>query len=133
LADYLDKIKEVEAAIIKIMDQYNTEVQESPAEACQQCQRFRKESTRCLLGDSGPNVATVEKGSRGKDKDCLHDLFVADPRTDKKRIEDTKGGLLKDSSPWILKDDDFVQFRNDRQNRLLWIKGDPGKGKTMLL
>ena len=28
---------------------------------------------------------------------------------------------------------DFQQWRNDQQSRLLWIKGDPGKGKTMLL
>ncbi|KAM5347487.1 hypothetical protein ACJ41O_010492 [Fusarium nematophilum] len=47
---------------------------------------------------------------------CLADLRLSDPRDDKTRIEQTKGGLLKDS-----------------YNRLLWIKGDPGKGKTMLL
>jgi hypothetical protein len=35
-------------------------------------------------------------------------LRTTDPRDDKKGIEETKGGLL-------------------------WIKGDPGKGKTMLL
>jgi hypothetical protein len=34
---------------------------------------------------------------------------------------------------WILKNSDFQQWRNDQQSRLLWIKGDPGKGKTMLL
>jgi len=28
---------------------------------------------------------------------------------------------------------DFKQWRNDQQSHLLWIKGDPGKGKTMLL
>jgi hypothetical protein len=26
-----------------------------------------------------------------------------------------------------------LQWRDDPQNRLLWIKADPGKGKTMLL
>ncbi|EXL51561.1 hypothetical protein FOCG_09485 [Fusarium oxysporum f. sp. radicis-lycopersici 26381] len=50
-----------------------------------------------------------------------------------KRIEQTKGGLLEDSYCWILKNTDFQQWRNDEQSRLLWIKGDPGKGKTMLL
>ncbi|KAL2193976.1 heterokaryon incompatibility protein [Corynascus similis CBS 632.67] len=43
----------------------------------------------------------------------LQDLRTTDPRQDKTRIEQTKGGLLADS------------YR--------WIKGDPGKGKTMLL
>jgi hypothetical protein len=64
---------------------------------------------------------------------CMQDLLLTDPRDDKKRIEDTKGGLLEDSYRWILEDSDFQQWRDDQQSRLLWIKGDPGKGKTMLL
>ncbi|PQE19017.1 hypothetical protein CJF31_00011382 [Rutstroemia sp. NJR-2017a BVV2] len=64
---------------------------------------------------------------------CIQDLRLSDPRDDKKRIEDTKGGLLEDLYNWILKNSDFRQWRNDQQSRLLWIKGDPGKGKTMLL
>ncbi|KAF2878163.1 NACHT domain-containing protein [Massariosphaeria phaeospora] len=53
-----------------------------------------------------------------KREECLRDLRPTDPRDDKKRIEDTKGGLLEGSYHW---------------SQLLWIKGDPGKGKTMLL
>ncbi|KAM3067045.1 hypothetical protein ACMFMG_011824 [Clarireedia jacksonii] len=64
---------------------------------------------------------------------CLADLRPTDPRHDKKRIEDTKGGLLEGLYNWILENSDFRQWRNDQQSRLLWIKGDPGKGKTMLL
>ncbi|PNP52713.1 hypothetical protein FNYG_15804 [Fusarium nygamai] len=64
---------------------------------------------------------------------CLIDLQVTDPRHDKRRIEETKGGLLKDSYKWILHHEDFRRWRDDRDSRLLWIKGDPGKGKTMLL
>lgn len=64
---------------------------------------------------------------------CLGDLRSTDPRHDKKRIEDTNSGLLKDSYRWILENSDFQRWCNDEQSRLLWIKGDPGKGKTMLL
>ncbi|KKO97220.1 hypothetical protein THAR02_10675 [Trichoderma harzianum] len=64
---------------------------------------------------------------------CLADLRITDPRDDKTRIEETKGGLLKDSYRWIFNHADFQMWRNDPQCRLLWIKGDPGKGKTMLL
>jgi hypothetical protein len=63
---------------------------------------------------------------------CLRDLHATDPRHDKTRIQDAKGGLLQDSYRWILDHDDFKQWR-DGDSRLLWIKGDPGKGKTMLL
>jgi hypothetical protein len=68
-----------------------------------------------------------------KREKCVQDLRLTDPRHDKKRIEDTKGGLLEDSYRWILENSDFQQWRDDQESRLLWIKGDPGKGKTMLL
>jgi hypothetical protein len=64
---------------------------------------------------------------------CIQDIHLTDSRNDKKRIEDMKGGLLRDSYRWILEHADFQQWRDNEQNRLLWIKGDPGKGKTMLL
>ncbi|OCK72839.1 HET-domain-containing protein, partial [Lepidopterella palustris CBS 459.81] len=73
------------------------------------------------------------QGEINKLNKCIQDLRLTDPRDDKKRIEETKGGLLKDSYRWILEHLDFQQWRDDQQSRLLWIKGDPGKGKTMLL
>jgi hypothetical protein len=44
-----------------------------------------------------------------------------------------EGGLLEDSYRWILENSEFQRWHNDKQSRLLWIRGDPGKGKTMLL
>ena len=66
-------------------------------------------------------------------ENCIQHLRLTDPRDDKKRIKETKGGLLEDSYHWILKNSDFHQWRDNEQSQLLWIKGDPGKGKTMLL
>jgi hypothetical protein len=43
-----------------------------------------------------------------------------------------KGGLLQGSYRWILSHTDFLRWR-DGKSSLLYIKGDPGKGKTMLL
>ncbi|KAG7110413.1 Vegetative incompatibility protein HET-E-1 like [Verticillium longisporum] len=62
-----------------------------------------------------------------------HDLYVTDPRDDKVRIESTKGDLIVDCYSWIFSQAEFLQWRDSPQSRLLWIKGDPGKGKTMLL
>ncbi|KAK0713356.1 heterokaryon incompatibility protein-domain-containing protein [Lasiosphaeria miniovina] len=56
-----------------------------------------------------------------------------DPRVEKKRIELAKGGLLVDAYLWVLENPDFNRWRHSTESRLLWIKGDPGKGKTMLL
>lgn len=64
---------------------------------------------------------------------CLSDLRLTDPSVDKLRIERTKGGLFQDASKWVLTHHDFHQWQESADSRLLWIKGDPGKGKTMLL
>lgn len=73
------------------------------------------------------------RGEINKLERCIHDLRQTDPRDDKKRIVDTKGGLLEGSYRWVLDHSSFKQWRSDPRGRLLWIKGDPGKGKTMLL
>jgi hypothetical protein len=49
------------------------------------------------------------------------------------RIEQDKGGLLKNCSAWILNDPQLQSWAESKDARLLWIKGDPGKGKTMLM
>ncbi|UKZ82089.1 hypothetical protein TrVFT333_009873 [Trichoderma virens FT-333] len=68
-----------------------------------------------------------------EDQQCIRDLRLSDPSDDKKRIEQTKGGLLQESYTWILDNAEYQQWRDSEESRLLWIKGDPGKGKTMLL
>ncbi|PHH49545.1 putative WD repeat-containing protein alr3466 [Ceratocystis fimbriata CBS 114723] len=77
----------------------------------------------------------VEQQARHSEQDnqCLSDLFVMESTIDKKRIEDKKGGLLRDCYEWVFKHAHFQQFRENSESRILWIKGDPGKGKTMLL
>ncbi|KAK5657213.1 hypothetical protein OQA88_3271 [Cercophora sp. LCS_1] len=64
---------------------------------------------------------------------CLAHFLSTNPRLDKKRIEESKGGLLADAYRWVLVTPDFQQWHDQPESRLLWIKGDPGKGKTMLL
>jgi hypothetical protein len=63
---------------------------------------------------------------------CLADLRCTDPRHDKSRILQSKDDLLEDAYRWVLDTGEFQRWRDDRHS-LLWIKGDPGKGKTMLL
>jgi hypothetical protein len=63
---------------------------------------------------------------------CLRDLRVTDPREDRTRIEGHKDWLLRDCYAWILDDVNFQRWRAQDESRLLWIKGDPGKGKTMM-
>ncbi|SPO01196.1 uncharacterized protein DNG_03943 [Cephalotrichum gorgonifer] len=74
-----------------------------------------------------------ERQQDERTKKCLADLRLTDPRDDMRRIEDTKGGLFRGASNWILSSDDFRRWHSADDARLLWIKGDPGKGKTMLM
>ena len=52
----------------------------------------------------------------------MHDLLQTDHR---------KGPLIEKASDWIL---EITEFRNwyGAETQLLWIKGDHGKGKTMM-
>ncbi|KAH6696713.1 WD40-repeat-containing domain protein [Leptodontidium sp. MPI-SDFR-AT-0119] len=84
------------------------------------------------LGNSNNPIFNISN-NQNDHKACLKDLWTTDPRDDKKRIEEIKGGLFKDSYRWILEHSKYQQWRDDTQRPLLWIKGDPGKGKTMLL
>ncbi|EWG55497.1 hypothetical protein FVEG_17532 [Fusarium verticillioides 7600] len=86
----------------------------------------------------GNNYSITHHHGRGSEDDgakkYLDALRSTDPRDDKARIEQTNGGLLKDSYVWILDSPEFVTWRDEsKAGRLLWIRGDPGKGKTMLL
>jgi hypothetical protein len=91
-------------------------------------------NTQQLLGYKKAQLS-LQRGFREEDKyhECLKDLRLTDPAADMKRIEDSKDLLLDKSYVWILNESSFSQWRKDEKTRLLWIKGDPGKGKTMLL
>jgi NACHT domain len=71
-----------------------------------------------------------------EDQQCLRDLRLIDPRDEIKTIEDRKDPLFKGSYAWIFDCKEYKKFMNwedGNKHRLLWIKGDAGKGKTMLL
>ena len=65
--------------------------------------------------------------------DVLNNLKVTDPALDMEIIENSKDPLLKDCYEWILWDKLLQQWRDSDTYPLLWINGDPGKGKTMLM
>ncbi|RYP53937.1 hypothetical protein DL768_001249 [Monosporascus sp. mg162] len=130
----LQSIKVAENTIRQDSDAYNTEKIQSHLEDLLKA----AESRRAMLHDiyraiQDQTAAQREMRQENKNEKCLQALFLTDPRNDKRRIEETKGGLFRDSSNWILGHEDFRRWRDDDGARLLWIKGDPGKGKTMLL
>ena len=61
-------------------------------------------------------------------------LCVTDMSSEIQSLQKRKDDLLVDSYKWILDNDDYREFTDwHNSRRLLWIRGDAGKGKTMLL
>ncbi|TRX88401.1 hypothetical protein FHL15_010714 [Xylaria flabelliformis] len=85
-----------------------------------------------FAGSANMNVA--KRGSdRSKQRETYTDvLFVTDPVDDIETIEHNSGRLLEGSGAWLLSDPAFSEWRNSPESRVLWLHGDPGKGKTML-
>jgi hypothetical protein len=82
----------------------------------------------------GAGVAMHRLKEMVKSRDtCMQHIRLSNPQDDKERIEESKGGLLKDAYSWIFLNSEFQQWRSAQQSPILWIKGDPGKGKTMLV
>lgn len=81
------------------------------------------------LPETKLNLAKLDEAT----KKSLGDLQATDPKLDMERIEHSKDPLLKDCYEWILNDPTLQEWRDGNTSPLLWIKGDPGKGKTMLM
>jgi hypothetical protein len=64
---------------------------------------------------------------------CLCSIYPTDPYDEMDRIEKMKGDLLPGSYNWIFGNPDFELWCDYPNGQLLWISGDTGKGKTMLL
>ncbi|KAH8709790.1 Vegetative incompatibility protein HET-E-1 [Beauveria bassiana] len=68
-----------------------------------------------------------------EDQKYLASLLATDPRLAKRALQSAKEQPLRDSYEWIFGDEQFKQWQTNNDKNQLWISGDPGKGKTMLL
>jgi ankyrin repeat protein len=62
----------------------------------------------------------------------LNVLFMTDPSDDMEAIEQNNGELLEGSGSWLQMDTNYRAWFDHTGTKVLWIHGDPGKGKTML-
>ncbi|UPK96500.1 hypothetical protein LCI18_007435 [Fusarium solani-melongenae] len=68
----------------------------------------------------------------GTDEDqCLQDLFITDPLSDRDGIITAKGRRTLGTCEWIPMTEEYRSWSTD-QSGLLWISGPPGKGKTFI-
>jgi ankyrin repeat protein len=64
-------------------------------------------------------------------KSCRDALFSTDPSTDRDMLIQTKGERTSGTCEWIVRHCTFQSWLRGDLN-LLWIRGGPGKGKTMM-
>ncbi|RSL41429.1 hypothetical protein CEP54_015827 [Fusarium duplospermum] len=68
----------------------------------------------------------------GTDEDqCLQDLFITDPLSDRDGIITAKGRRTPGTCEWIPITEEYQNWSTARSG-LLWISGPPGKGKTFI-
>ena len=48
------------------------------------------------------------------------------------KIQNKQDKILEETGSWILSNKSYTKWLNDDSSQLLWLHGDPGKGKTML-
>ncbi|KAJ5275613.1 Vegetative incompatibility protein HET-E-1 [Penicillium chrysogenum] len=83
-------------------------------------------------GGSQSNINSQDQDRQSKDR-CLDYFAVTDPRDVMTDIYQTRGAALKECYEWILTHTQFQCWLDGNECQVLWVKGDPGKGKTMLL
>lgn len=137
---WAEKVQDIKKADADIISKFETAMSANHLEELRKLAQEAENSRVALnklIDISGNCLRFAEKMDRhisdADGRSCLESLRATNPRHDKKRIEQEKGGLLRDSYSWVLSHVDFRRWRDDDQSRLLWIIGDPGKGKTMLL
>lgn len=130
----LEAIKSEETAIKADIEQHNAEIVKSTLSDIERAAQHQSNTLEEIFSSIQVQNEQQEKWRESDaDKLCRKDLLLTDPRMDKQRIEHSKGGLLEGSYKWILDHPDYKTFLEDPQSRLFWIRGEPGKGKTMLV
>ncbi len=133
----LDRIKREEVDLFQKLEKAISGISFQKLKKLSQEAEVSRKALNKLVDIAQKSLGFMEKMDRresdANSRACLDSLGATDPRLDKARIQREKGGLLRDSYCWVLSDDNFQRWRDEEQSQLLWIRGHPGKGKTMLL
>ncbi len=79
-----------------------------------------------------PKTHQAPNAFEERDHASIQALFVTDPADDMQMIANKKDKLLDTTDNWILNNSTYLKWLKEECSRVLWLHGDPGKGKTML-
>jgi Cdc6-like AAA superfamily ATPase len=77
--------------------------------------------------DHGTQVSNEDR----LDEDFRKTLFLTSPEIDRENLIDIKEGRVSNTCEWIRTTKEYEAFL-EGTHRMLWVWGEPGKGKTML-
>lgn len=90
---------------------------------------------RDYVGRASIVSTLVEEAPKSHDEKfnaSIQALFVTDPSDDMQMIAHKKDRLLDSTDSWIQGHPEYLTWRQEHHSSILWLHGDPGKGKTML-
>ncbi|KAM3517087.1 hypothetical protein NHJ13051_009306 [Beauveria bassiana] len=92
---------------------------------------------RIVIGTDAANKIILQIEQDKKDRECLQGLYLINPSDQMTNILNRREDMIDGVSEWILDTSEFRQFSEGfgqpPNDRLLWIRGHAGSGKTMLL
>ncbi|KAE8334979.1 hypothetical protein BDV24DRAFT_169665 [Aspergillus arachidicola] len=98
-------------------------------------QQYKLERIVAMLDQMATNN-NAHDGAGDEYRECLKSLGVANPMLRTKAIIARKNEVLKDCYKWVFQTksyQDFIDWQGEDTPNLLWIQGQAGTGKTMLL
>lgn len=138
-ADAVQSLKDAETTVLRDIETHATqEIKESLDNVAKEAEhrRTQLDEIHQTIRDFFASQATLQ--SDNENAACLRALYVVNPLDDMARIEGNKDKLLYNAYEWILHTSKYNAFiawgESDVPScRLLWLKGQAGTGKTMLL
>ncbi|KAF5704614.1 nacht wd domain-containing protein [Fusarium mundagurra] len=135
--DWSSKIDEIKKAEAVVCDDVNAFQNQVMVDNLREQSSSAKLSLEKLMEISLLFQQRIQEQRERRDgednRKCRQHLFKTNPIDDKERILHAKGALVRDSYSWVVDHPQFLAWQRNAQHRLLWIRGDAGKGKTMML
>lgn len=132
-SDDLEEIRKAEEALQRDIAQYDLESLKSQVAESRSYMEEQFNQILDALKETSNAQRSIEQEKQ--DSECIKLLCGTDPRSDIDGIQSRKDDLIRESYKWILDIDEYRKFIDweDPDASLLWITGQAGTGKTMLL
>jgi len=96
-----------------------------------QVHTYQAIETQHIYNHSLRHLKDPNERRRPSEEECTHALFLTDPSIERDKLVQIKGQRAPGTCEWITRNESFQTWQKGSL-RSLWIRGKPGKGKTMI-